>query len=251
MISGLSGVNPPYVYAAKTRGVQPSDEDYQRLNEIQGDYSKNMGSLSAQAMGGQITPAQWRQQYQDITSKHAAAVETLFKHSPAYAKGTMAYVNQYEALNDQALVNGTLDFDKLDQLQQAMRQQHSAAENAALDAELSKNEQAYPMLHVYKQTIRSYQQWQEHWASQNGVDVGSLRADVAQYGSLYGNQRASQEFLRNHKDVALYERAKQREWEQSPQGLVWGLFYNSPTVSRYLAAKKETPEQAIQKAGLG
>lgn len=249
VISGLTGGNPPHNYAAKTRGTPPTDEDYQKLQQIQGTYQTNMATLSAQAMGGALTPNQWLTQYRDLSTKHANDMEVLFKHSPSYAKGTDALVNQYESLNQQAEDNGVLNFDKLTVLQQQFRQSHTDAENKAIDAALGANEQKYPMLKVYRDTIRSYQSWQQDWAAKNGVDVGALRAEVAQYGALYGNQRASQQYLVNHRDLALYERAKQREWETSPNGLVWGLFYNSPVVTRYLQAHRETPQQAIQQAG--
>ena len=251
----LTGVNPPYEYSAKTRGDQPTDQQYRSLAELKTQYTNQQQQLSAEALGGAKTPSQWLQAYQSQSSGHAAAVRALLKDDPSYVNGAEGLAAQYEALYDApgvALPDGTIDYQKLDALQAQFEQQHSPGEIAAMQGVLNKNQQAIPMVALYHKTIDAYRNWQESWAAQNGVDVGTLRADISTYGQVYNDQRQRDRFLAEHPDVREYERAKEMQFYRTPQGLLWGLFYNSSIAERFLqqgyGGDVREIEQAVQNA---
>ena len=236
----LTGVNPPYEYSARTRGELPTDQQWRAVNDLKTQYNQQMQQLSAEAMGGAKTPYQWLQAYQGQSKEHSTAMRALLHDDPSYVNGAEGLASQYEALYDApgvTLADGTIDFQKLDALQAQFEQQHSPAEIAAMQGVLNKNAQAIPMVALYHKTLDAYRTWQETWANEHGYDASGLRQDIADYGQLYGDQRASDRFLAEHPVLREYERAKEQQFYRTPQGMLYGLFYNSKYAQNYLRSE--------------
>jgi hypothetical protein len=248
LFSWMTGVNPPYDYAQRSRGQTPSDVDYQHAREYQQQYRSEMGKASAKALGGVTPPNEWLTNYHKLSQQHHDRMEALYKNAPYYVNGPDGMIHDYEALAQEATApDGSVDLNKLHHLQGEFRQKHSAEELQAMDQLLGQNDQRYPMLKLYHQTMGAYGKWQEQWASQNGVDIGTLRQEISEYGALYGQSAESRRYLAQHRELARYEQAKRRQWESSPAGLMYGLFYNSSTVARYMQAHHlNTPEGRLQ-----
>jgi hypothetical protein len=102
----------------------------------------------------------------------------------------------------------------------------------------------------HAQTIDAYGKWQENYAQQHWLDVNTLRQEVSQYGALYGNRAASGAYLSQHRDLAAHNTAKRVQFDQSPQGLMMGRFYNSSTVATYMRARHLTAETVEQEAAV-
>lgn len=247
MFSWITGTNAPYATAQKTRGIKPSDQDYQRAKQLTDEYHKNMTVLGAQVASGQMTPAQWRKAYSDTSRAHSAQMEALFKNSPEYVNGAQGMASQWEELYRTATKeDGTLDQDQLALLQAQFRADpaHTADRMQQMNAMLHQNDSKYPILALYHKTQQHFDEWQGQWAVKNNVDINKLHQELAQYGALYGDSRASTQFLRQHHEVQAYERAKKREFDKTQPGLMHALFYGqNAAVSRYLRAKHLTPSE--------
>src|SRR5262249_48929484 len=126
IISGLLGVNAPYATAEKTRGQTISDQDYQRVRQIQQDYQQRLQQLDAEVLSGQKTPSQWHQAYRDLSQKHAHQMEALYKGAPEYVNGQEGLVGDWEALYDKAIAkDGTVDQSLLAELQSEFHHNHT------------------------------------------------------------------------------------------------------------------------------
>jgi hypothetical protein len=252
IFSALTGANAPYATAQKSRGIKPSDQDYERAKQLTDEYHKRMTVLGAEVASGQMTPARWRTTYRDISLKHSAELEALFKNSPEYVNGAQGMASQWEALYDKATKDdGTLNQDQLSSLQAQFRQQHSADQMHQMDAILKQNDSRFPMLALYHKTQQQFDDWQQNWAVQNNVDINQLRRELGEYGALYGDTRGSTRYLSQHRDVRAYEHAKKREFDRSQPGLMHALFYGqNATVMRYLRAHHLTASEFATEQGV-
>jgi hypothetical protein len=240
-MSGLIGVNPPYASAQKTRGTPMSDADYAKVQAEQSQYQQRMSVLGNEMLSGQITPYAWKQQYSDLSKQHSAALGALFKGAPEYVNGAEGMANAWNNLYDQAsLPDGRVDQTKLAQLQSSFEQQHTPDEMSAMRAQLRKNDSRYPGLAFYHATLDAYDRWQANWASQQGLDVTTLRGEVSAYNALYGDSKAQSHYLHQHPEVRRF-RIAVKTFQRTPQGLAYELFHgNSATVNRILRAKHLT-----------
>lgn len=251
MFTWVTGVNAPYATAQHSRGIKPSDQDYQRATQLTNDYRQQMQVLSAEALSGQMTPYQWRSAYADLSRQHAAQMEALFKNSPDYVNGGQGLASQWENLYQQATkADGTLDQDQLAVLQAQFQEDHTPEQLQQMHAVLSQNDSRFPMLALYHKAQANYQQWQEQWATENNVDIRQLRRDIAGHSALYGDPTAGRKYLQEHRDVSAYEKAKRNQFEKTLQGVTYEMFYgNNAAVSRYLRSQRITAsELAAQEA---
>ena len=245
--SWITGTNAPYASSQRSRGIKPSDQDYQRAKQLTDDYHKQMTVLSAEAMSGQKTPSQWRQAYHDLSQQHAAQMEALFKNSPDYVNGGEGMAAQWEQLYQKATKpDGTLDQDQLAQFQAQFRSEHTADQLQGMDQLLRQNDSKFPMLALYHKSQQQFDQWQHEWAVQHNVDVNQLHKETGEYGALYGDNRSQQQYLRQHPELRAYETAKKRTFDRSQAGMIHALFYgNSATVNRALRARHMTAADLV------
>jgi hypothetical protein len=67
------------------------------------------------------------------------------------------------------------------------------------------------------------------------VDIATLHQEAADYSALYNDRPAAAAYLAQHPDLAAYEKAKKSEFEQTPAGLLYSLFYGgSAATYRYM-----------------
>lgn len=258
VITGATGVNAPYENSPRGRGTQVGDDVYRKLNQTDSEYQTHLKGLSQQAMSGQITPSQWHDQYVQLTTAHSAATEALMQGSPSYMQGTRGMVGQWEDLYNQATdpTTGSLDPDKLSQLQAQFTSQHSQAEMDAMNAELKKNKQQDPMYSLYQQAIQGYDDWRTQYAQQNGTSVQKLKSESNEYSNLYGDPVAAAEYLASHPELRRYQSARDNQFYHSPQGYLFGAFYPNSVSRAYLTSTRLSPlqmaqqEQAIARAGI-
>lgn len=254
--SWFTGTNAPYDSAQKTRGMKPSDQDYQRVAQLQQQYDSQMQTLGNEALAGQISPSQWRTQYASQSQQHAAQMEALFKGSPDYVNGPEGMLNDYMGLyNDSRVMNpdGTVNQEMLTQLQNQFLAQHTPEEVQQMNALKRQKDTQYPMLKLYHTMLDGYDKWQQTWATQNNVDLSTLHKDVQGYSALYGNTRASQQYLRQHPELQRYERAKTQWQRATPAGMLYALFYSTSSAQNLLRQTggqgRPTPTQLAERLG--
>ena len=245
---GLTGINPPYMRASKSFGIEPPDDVYQSVNQIDATYTQNMNALSTSSLTGQMTPSVWLAAYRTLSTQRADQLQFAFKHAPEYNYGPLGLTNDWESLYDKAAVNGVTDTDKLFALQQQWRADHSSADYAAVQSELRVNDQKYPMLAVYHKALDAYDNWQFDYAKQNNIDLATLRADLNGYGQAYGDRNATNAWLLAHPDIAPYEAAKKAEFENGSStygeaGLMFALFFSPTAAEGYLNASGQSVQQ--------
>jgi len=251
LLIGMSGVNPPYMRSSKSFGVQPTDDQYKTVHEIQDTYTQNMNALSTATLSGQMTPDQWVASYRQLSTKRADQLQAIFKHAPEYNDGPLGLTNSWENLYDQAAVNGITDPDKLRSLQEHWRATHSSADFAAVQSTLRQSDQKYPMLALYHKTLDAYANWQSDYAKENGIDLETLRHDLSGYAQVYNNRLESQQYLAEHPDILPFENAKKSEFESGDSryteaGLMYALFFNPTLAERYMAGGDLSAAQVEQ-----
>ncbi len=103
------------------------------------------------------------------------------------------------------------------------------------------------MLKLYHKTIAAYDKWQVTWAKSKGLDPARIRRDQGEYNAVMG-QNQKDRYLATHPELREFYAVRNREWDRTPMGLAYGLFFDSRTVLNYLAAHHETPAQVEQQA---
>jgi hypothetical protein len=252
----LTGTNPPYDYAAKSAGTPVSDAEYQKWKLAQTDYRTKMTAASTKALGGEMTPAEWLTGTKDgtwagqksVSADYHTISASTFHNAPHYVNGSEGLLNEYESLYDQATVpdseGGGVDYAKLDQLRAAFDAKHANDPQAGqMQSILQQNDTRFPMQALYHKTIDAYGKWQESFAQHQGIDINTLRQEISAHNALYSNRAAATAYLGQHKVVAAYDAAKRTQFEQSPAGLMYGLFYDSSVVARYMQAKHLNAQQ--------
>jgi len=250
--SWMTGINPPYAIAAKTRGQSPSDQQWLQLAQDKATHHTQMLALDQEAWGGQITPGQWLQRYQAASSQYSTQVNDVFHGASNDAFGTEALAGQWEALYGEATMkDGSLDYQKLDSLQAKFEHDHSSEQIASMNQLLSKNENQYKMLGLYHTVTNQYKSFQETTAAKLGIDVQTLRSQIGELDTLYGNTIEYERYLVSHRQLMDYETIKKTQFERSPAGMMWGLFNQSPTAYRYLLASGEDTHQLEREVASG
>lgn len=254
LFSWLTGVNAPYDYAAKSRGTPVSDEGYAKYQTAKSTYEQQMTQFDSAAASGQMTPSQWLQKYHEAHSTYSAVSKSVFQNAPHYTGGAEGMAGAYEAIYDDPKVknpDGSVNYDLVQQEQAKFRSEYTPTQLSQMDALIQQNDTKHPMLALYHKTLNEYHQWQDQWASQHHVDMSQLRQEISEYGALYGDKRESTHYLSQHRELAMYEAAKRTQWERTPAGLMYGLFYNSSSVSRYMAARHLSAQQVEQEVEAG
>lgn len=235
--SWFTGTNAPYDTAQKTRGMKPSDQDYQRVAQLQQQYDSQMRTLQGEWTSGQMSPSQWRSAYSTLSQQHAAQMEALFKGSPEYVNGPEGMLNDYMGLYDDPRVmnpDGSTNQEMLTVLQNQFLAQHTPEQIQQMNALKRQNDTKYPALKLYHTMLDNYDKWQQTWATQNNVDLSTLHKDIQGYSAVYGNTRASQQYLRQHPELSRYERAK-TAWQRSTSaGMLYALFYGTASAQTLL-----------------
>lgn len=251
LLTWLTGVNSPYLYAERSRGKPVSDESYQKYATAKAKYQTTMTSLDAETLHGQLTPDKWLAQYRKAHTEYSDQARATFQDAPHYVNGPEGMLAAYEALYDDPKVknaDGTINYDLLQQEQAKFRAEpgHSQADLSRMDGLLSQQDAAHPMLGLYHKTFRDYGNWQQTWASQHNVDLAQLHREIHAYNQLYGNRQASGQYMAQHRELAIYEYAKKNQFERTPAGLMYGLFYDNATVMRYMQARHLTDQVVEQ-----
>src|SRR5262249_4675443 len=159
-----------------------SDDEYRKVKETTAAYDRQQAVASAEALSGQMTPYQWRQQYTDASRRHEAALSALFHDSPQYVNGAEGMANKWQAIYEDPRVtkpDGSVDHRQLAELQAQFRAQHTPEEMSAMQGVLKKNSTKFPMLALYHHVLDAYDKWQEGYAQQNGLDVATLRGEIS------------------------------------------------------------------------
>lgn len=241
----LAGVNAPYESSAKTRGVNLSDEDYRKIAEWNDQYSSQMTQISNLAMNGQITPSQWKQEYDQVSLQHRSGLQALMKGAPDYTDGTMGMVSEWENLYDQAVDpnTGQLNPDILATLQSKFKSQHTQSEMDAMNAELRKSDSKYPMLGLYHNSLDAYHSWQNQWAASSGVSVPKIQQESTEYSVLYSNKKEAASYLRDHPELKSYYQARDKQFYRTTSGMMYGLFVDSSVAVNFATRAGLTPAE--------
>jgi hypothetical protein len=251
-LAGMTGVNPAYLRSSRTEGVSPTDDQYKAVHELQTQYEQRVNALSTSTLSGQMAPYQWLATYRQLSAQHAAQMQAIFLHAPEYQNGPLGLTNSWENLYDQATdKDGVLQPDRLRELQQKWRSDHSAADYQAVQNELHHGDSKYPMLALYHKTKDAYDNWQADWCKHNGVDLSTLQSALSGWSQVYNDRNASRQWLIDHPEITQFENAKRNEFEAGQSqygeaGLMYALFFNPTAADRYLTSSGETAHQVEQ-----
>jgi hypothetical protein len=248
LLLGMIGINPPYPYAPRAEGKRVTQDELQKVAQTKQHYDDNLQALSREVFDGTVPPNVAVQRYHDLTTAYHGFLNATFQGAPYYKNGQLGLLHDWEDLYRQATApDGQLDWVKLDDLQQKFTQSHTTAEMQAMHGAISNAEVKVPFLQIYHKTIDQYRSFQQSAASQVGVPLSTLRQQTNEYAALYGNQAASGRYLFSHPQLAEYERLK-KTWEtQSTAGLMYGMFYSTATVMRWLQARGLNSQQLLQR----
>jgi hypothetical protein len=248
LLLGLVGINPPYPYAQRAEGKKVTQDELQKVAQTKTHYDQNLQQLSREVFDGTTSPNVAVQRYHDLTTAYHGFLSATFQGAPYYKNGQLGLLHDWEDLYRQATApDGQLDWVKLDDLQQKFTQSHTTAEVAAMHGAISNAEVKVPFLQLYHKTIDQYRQFQQQAAGQAGMSLSALRAQTSAYGALYGDQAASGRYLFAHPQLSEYERLK-KTWEtQTTAGLLYGMFYSTATVMRWLQARGLNTQQLLDR----
>lgn len=248
LLSWLTGVNPPYSIAQKSRGTPISDQQYQQYQRAKTTYTTHMQQWDALALSGQLTPQQWLDHYRQEHGAYSAIARSTFQDAPHYVNGAEGMLNAYEALADERAnqnPDGSVNYDALRHAQAEFRTHYTAAQLAAMDQLLHQRDTQMPMLALYHRTLDEYGKWQATWAAQHNIDLATLHSEIAEYGALHGDARAQAQYRAHHRELSRYLNQKAR-WEYTPAGLMYSLLYNPGRATAYMQAKHITFQQVVQ-----
>lgn len=240
----MTGVNPPYQVASKTKGISPSDQQWVFVNQQKARHTEALASLDREALTGAITPSQWKTRYQEEETHYADYLQATFNGSTSDAFGAEALAGQWEKLySDATMKDGSLDYGKLDALQAQFEKDHTQQQISEMNSVLQSNTSKYKMVKVYDDVQQAYQKFQTDTAASLGIDVSKLRAEITAWDALYGDTPAYDTYLSQHPELQQYEMLKRSQFEETPAGMMWGLFNQSTVAYRYLAASGLTARQ--------
>src|SRR2546430_16904345 len=164
-------------------------------------------------------------------------------------QGAEGLLTRYEAVyNDPKAfdVNGDINWTYIQPAKDQMQAQTDPATWRQMVSLKDKREMQYPILRVYKDSLRNYHNFQDTEAQRLGIDGETLRSLIAQGASAPDFRR----FEGQHPELARYYQAK-RQWElETKQGFAYGLFTNNAYVMRVLSTggdikQAEAAEQQI------
>lgn len=230
----MTGVRAPYVRVEKSAGVPIPDQNYASYATLSDSYKKDMTDWSNQVMQGKMTPYDWRQRYSARAHDYSVQLGLIFNGAPEVQQGALGLYAGYQKLyNDAQLPDGTgVDWGKLDGLQADFTANLTAAQQADLQTEINKHENAYPALGMYRSTIDAHTQMAKDFAQSEGVSYGTLMSDLQQARSL--DKTGYRQFLGQHPEMGHYE-AAQTQWEINTwPGRLYSLYYHTAALARWL-----------------
>lgn len=249
-LTALTGIVPPYLQAEKTRGTKPADNQYVQYAEAKAKHEDNVKALWTQLHTGAIDPAQWLSEHRQVQQKYDDMAQNTFGNSSSYTKGTMGLVSQWEktyqdaestvSVTDPATgqVNHIqqLDYNKLDTLQQQMRTRLTQDQRSALDAELHKNDMKDPGAKLYHDAVGAYRDFQKEAARTLGVDEATLHQASLQSYQAGKDPATAAAFAKEHPYMRRYAQLKSAWETQSWAGLLYGMYYDTSVVTRWIKA---------------
>lgn len=244
----LTGANAPYVGKPKTPGQGLAWDEVQKLHQAKQDHESQLNALQAEFAGGGVPLSQVLSTYKSDTSAYNQTLRTFFKGVPEDATGPQALLAEWDATY-KTRPDGSVDWAATDQAQANFTQAHSQAEMQALSSERQSEDQQYPFLKLYHNTLDAYRTWEQNWATNNGVDVNQLTQTYSQYEAAYGNTDAQQNLLDQSPWLQNFLDDRKYQFEVSPVGIVYGMVYNSPwlqTALTYSGLDPATVEQQVQ-----
>jgi hypothetical protein len=248
VISNALGVQTPYEKAETTKGTRLGDVQDAKLQKVLADHHKVMAEKSQDLLSGKITPAQWREWYQQYTPRYDGQLQSYFQGSPEYVNGQMGLYHQWQSLYADAELpdQSGIDWAKLEQKQADFRAHHTDAEMTAIAAYQAQQEKDYPALRMYREVTENHRAQQRIWARQLGLTDSQMLDMVKSYGQVYGDRHATGVYIAQHPQMAVYLRLNQ-EWEiNSPYGRMYSLYYHTAAMRKWLAAAGETEQQGAQ-----
>jgi hypothetical protein len=244
----LTGISTPYVKPPRTGGEKLSDSQVLQRNGMEDSYDGAMTDASNKMLSGQMTPQQWLTTYQNAHTPYVNGMRSLYNGAPEYTQGQLGLVNDYLNLANDPKVHdpttGTIDYAKLNGAQDQFKSKLTPQQITDLDTGLSKNDQRYPALALYRAVQKAHDDVAAQWAVDMGIPPLQLRDTVARYGRMSGPEQ--QQFIAQHPEIRQYQQ-RQRDWEMNYwPGRLYGLYYMTPTVQRWLMSAYGSTSPAAQ-----
>jgi hypothetical protein len=246
---GIFGLNAPYTYQQPAGGTPITSDQWFQVNKRQNDYASTEKQLSDALLSGAMAPDEWASRHKAVLSDYQHFLSDTFKDAPYYTSGPLGLYHQWVGLYDKAKDQyGQIDWAKYDELEANFEATHTGAEMDALRQQRAKSELQIPAVKMFRDVTNAYRNFQQDAASQIGVDVNKLRAALASESHLRNDQAALNQFRLDHPELAEYTQLKRRYETSTVAGVLFGLYYDSGIVARWLMANGMTPQQVIQRA---
>lgn len=247
----MTGIRAPYLKVEKTEGATIPDQNYAAYQDLSTKYDTDMTQWSTDLMTGKVTPYEWRQFYSARAHDYSVRLDQLFSGAPEYKQGALGLYSGYQNLYDQAqLPDGSgVDWGKLDGLQADYMQHLTAAQRADLQTQISKHENAYPALGMYRSTLNAHADMAKAYAQQAGISYGTLMTELQEARAL--DNQGYRQYLGSHPDLAGYFQA-QTQWEVNTwPGRLYSLYYHTAALQRWLIPQQGETEQAAEERAAG
>lgn len=243
----LLGTRGGYEAPIRTDERGLSSAEQAKLGQYRDDWRAYLNKQQAAVMAGGMTWADFAQHYRQESAAYANRVKGATDGTSEYMQGASGLLSQYEAIyNDPTSfdANGDINWKAVQQAQDQLQATTDPGTWRQMIALKDKNELKYPVLHVYKDTLRNYHNFQDTEAKALNMDGETLRSLIAQAAASPDFRR----FEAQHPELAAYY-AHKRTWElNTKQGFAYGLFTNNNYVIRVIAPSG-TPEDIAKAEG--
>ncbi len=237
-LTAFTGIIPPYIQAEKTAGTKPADNQLVQYGEAKAKHEQQTQNLWGQLMAGAIDPATWLSEHRQSQTKYDDMVQNTWGHGGNYVTGNLSLVSNWEKTYTDATdkETGQLDYNRLATLQQQYRSSLTQDQRTSLQTELHKNDFQNPGTKMYHDAVQSYRDFQGEASKTLGVDEATLHQASLDSYKASKDPAANAAFTQQHPYMRQYARLKS-QWETTSwAGLLYGMYYDTNAVSRWIKA---------------
>jgi len=165
-------------------------------------------------------------------------VQNTWGHGGNYVTGNLSLVSNWEKTYTDATdkETGQLDYNRLATLQQQYRSSLTQDQRTSLQTELHKNDFQNPGTKMYHDAVQSYRDFQGEASKTLGVDEATLHQASLDSYKASKDPAANAAFTQQHPYMRQYARLKS-QWETTSwAGLLYGMYYDTNAVSRWIKA---------------
>lgn len=252
----LLGIRTPTMQVRKTDDTGMGSAQMQEMQKLNTQYDDGIKTLDEQVAGGQISLNEWLNKYYSLSNQRRDGMTAVVGTGGQYMEGAAGVEAQYFALYSDPSVTdaaGDINYQRLQQLRDQLQAKTDPATWQLFQDRLKQQEMRHPAVGIYEQTLTSYRDFQDLFASggvpgyqklPENLDGSQLRDLLSHYAQM---PRAEQPAYEHEHPIIKEYYAARKKWElSSSAGLMYGLYHDSSFVTKALMRQHpgETLEQA-------